>query len=59
MYLYTSISNTFVLLNFSFVGQYLIVRASRDIDQSEGIFNCYGTLFKNISCFNCVRNLLM
>ncbi|XP_068988865.1 SET and MYND domain-containing protein 4-like isoform X3 [Bombus flavifrons] len=32
-----------------FVGQYLIVRASRDIGQSEEIFNCYGPHYRHMT----------
>ncbi|XP_043594924.1 SET and MYND domain-containing protein 4-like isoform X2 [Bombus pyrosoma] len=32
-----------------FVGQYLIVRASRDIGESEEIFNCYGPHYRHMT----------
>lgn len=32
-----------------FVGQYLIVRASRDIGQNEEIFNCYGPHYRHMT----------
>lgn len=31
-----------ILLYFSFVDQYLIVRAAKDIAANEEIFSCYG-----------------
>lgn len=35
-----------------FVGQYLIVRASKDIAQNEEVFNCYGPNYKHVTTEN-------
>lgn len=43
----------YLLSNFSFVNDYLVVRASRDIIKGEEVSNCYGIVkFSNVFYLN-------